>query len=51
MPQLKAAGIEVPNEVINDCDPGDKQYIVNATGLQSKYFLQSHSKTVHTDLT
>lgn len=36
MPQLEAAGITVPNEVINDCDPGDKQYITNATALQSK---------------
>ncbi|KIM96351.1 hypothetical protein OIDMADRAFT_33011 [Oidiodendron maius Zn] len=34
MPQLEAAGITVPNEVINDCDPGDKQYITNATALQ-----------------
>lgn len=36
LPQLKAAGIDVPNEVINDCDPGDKQYITNATALQGK---------------
>jgi len=36
MPQLQAAGITVPNEVINDCDPGDKQFITNATALQSR---------------
>ncbi len=35
LPALIAAGIEIPNEVTNDCDPGDKQYIVNATALQS----------------
>lgn len=34
LPQLIAAGIEIPNEVTNDCDPGDKQYIGNATALQ-----------------
>ena len=35
LPQLIAAGIEIPNEVTNDCDPGDKQYIGNATTLQT----------------
>jgi hypothetical protein len=35
LPQLIAAGFTIPNEVTNDCDPGDKQYIGNATALQS----------------
>ncbi|PMD47125.1 Metallo-dependent phosphatase [Hyaloscypha variabilis F] len=35
LPTLGAAGITVPNEVVNDCDPGDKQYITNATALQT----------------
>lgn len=35
LPQLQALGIAVPNEVVNDCDPGDKEYITNATALQS----------------
>ncbi|KAE8451773.1 hypothetical protein EG329_003230 [Mollisiaceae sp. DMI_Dod_QoI] len=34
LPRLEAAGITAPNEVVNDCDPGDKQYITNATALQ-----------------
>lgn len=33
---LVAAGITVPNEVVNDCDPSDKEYITNATALQRK---------------
>jgi len=32
--KLQAANITIPNELVNDCDPGDKQYIVNATALQ-----------------
>ncbi|EJT96923.1 tartrate-resistant acid phosphatase type 5 precursor [Dacryopinax primogenitus] len=35
MADLKAAGITVPNELVNDCDPGDKAYINNATALQT----------------
>jgi tartrate-resistant acid phosphatase type 5 len=34
MAQLESANITIPNEIINDCDPGDKQYITNATALQ-----------------
>ncbi|KAH8807592.1 putative tartrate-resistant acid phosphatase type 5 precursor [Xylogone sp. PMI_703] len=34
MPELIAANITIPNEVKNDCDPGDKQYVGNATALQ-----------------
>ncbi|KIX99671.1 uncharacterized protein Z520_04306 [Fonsecaea multimorphosa CBS 102226] len=34
LPLLQSANITVPNEVINDCDPGDKSYITNATALQ-----------------
>lgn len=32
--RLQAAGITVPNELINDCDPGDESYILQATALQ-----------------
>jgi len=34
LPQLEAMGVNVSGEVRNDCDPGDKQYITNATQLQ-----------------
>jgi len=34
MAKLQAANITIPNELVNDCDPGDKMYIVNATALQ-----------------
>ncbi|KAG6807530.1 hypothetical protein H0H92_007166 [Tricholoma furcatifolium] len=34
MPQLEAANITIPNEVINDCDAGDRTYVNNATALQ-----------------
>lgn len=34
MPVLKSAGIDIPNELVNDCDPGDRTYVVNATALQ-----------------
>lgn len=34
LPQLEAAGIAIPKEVQNDCDPGDRLYISNATALQ-----------------
>ena len=34
LPLLESAGIATSNEVINDCDPGDKSFITNATALQ-----------------
>lgn len=34
LPELEAAGVVIPNEVLNDCDPGDITYINNATVLQ-----------------
>lgn len=34
LPQLEAMGVNISGEVRNDCDPGDKQYITNATQLQ-----------------
>ena len=34
LPHLESVGVKPPNEVVNDCDPGDKQYITNATQLQ-----------------
>lgn len=34
MANLWAHGITIPNELVNDCDPGDKTYILNATALQ-----------------
>ena len=34
MPVLKNAGIAIPNELVNDCDPGDRKFVVNATALQ-----------------
>ena len=37
MPKLEALGVTIPNEVRNDCDPGDKSYITNATALQSNF--------------
>lgn len=37
MPKLMAKNITIPREVQNDCDPGDRTYIVNATALQSKF--------------
>ncbi|KAK9370599.1 Metallo-dependent phosphatase-like protein [Lipomyces kononenkoae] len=35
LPQLQAANISIPTEVMNDCDPGDRTYITNATTLQT----------------
>ena len=35
MPKLVAAGIAIPRELQNDCDPGDRTYINNATALQT----------------
>ncbi|TKA34603.1 hypothetical protein B0A54_13747 [Friedmanniomyces endolithicus] len=34
LPYLESLGVHSPNEVRNDCDPGDKQYITNATQMQ-----------------
>ncbi len=34
LPYLESLGVHPPNEVRNDCDPGDKQYITNATQMQ-----------------
>jgi tartrate-resistant acid phosphatase type 5 len=34
LPKLEAAGITIPREVQNDCDPGDRMYIANATAFQ-----------------
>ncbi|GFF85346.1 purple acid phosphatase 3 [Aspergillus lentulus] len=31
MPKLKADGVQIPREIQNDCDPGDRQAISNAT--------------------
>lgn len=31
---LEKAGIDIPNELVNDCDPGDRTYSFNATALQ-----------------
>lgn len=33
-PVLEAGKIAIPNGVMNDCDPGDRTYINNATALQ-----------------
>ncbi|OJA14997.1 hypothetical protein AZE42_07805 [Rhizopogon vesiculosus] len=35
LPELQAAGLTIPNEVLNDYDPGDITYINNATALQT----------------
>ncbi|GAD91496.1 tartrate-resistant acid phosphatase type 5 precursor, putative [Paecilomyces variotii No. 5] len=35
MPKLQAANITIPRELQNDCDPGDRTYINNATALQT----------------
>jgi hypothetical protein len=35
LPKLIADGIPIPREVQNDCDPGDRTFIGNATVLQS----------------
>ncbi|KAL1982735.1 hypothetical protein VTN96DRAFT_917 [Rasamsonia emersonii] len=34
LPQLQKANVTIPREVQNDCDPGDRTYITNATALQ-----------------
>jgi len=34
MAVLQKAGITIPNELVNDCDPGDRSYSLNATALQ-----------------
>lgn len=36
MPKLMADGVAIPREVLNDCDPGDRYDISNATIEQSK---------------
>ena len=36
LPKLQALNLSVPNELVNDCDPGDRSYDINATALQSK---------------
>ncbi|KAK9489597.1 Metallo-dependent phosphatase-like protein [Lipomyces doorenjongii] len=35
LPELVADGITIPNEVLNDCDPGDKSSLANATVFQT----------------
>lgn len=37
MPKLKHAGIVIPTEVQNDCDPGDRANAFNASAFQGKY--------------
>jgi hypothetical protein len=39
MPKLIADGVTIPTEIQNDCDPGDRYDIRNATIEQSKSFL------------
>lgn len=39
MPRLIADGVTIPREIQNDCDPGDRQDIRNATIEQSKLVL------------
>ena len=34
---LEQDGFIIPKEVLNDCDPGDKVYIANATALQCEH--------------
>ncbi|KAG6804966.1 hypothetical protein H0H92_000702, partial [Tricholoma furcatifolium] len=34
LPQLEAANITIPNEVLNDCDAGDRSDVFNATAFQ-----------------
>jgi hypothetical protein len=34
MPRLQAANITIPREIQNDCDPGDRSDIGNATAFQ-----------------
>lgn len=29
--KLQAAGVDIPRDLQNDCDPGDRQAIINAT--------------------
>lgn len=36
MPKLKADGVQIPREIQNDCDPGDRQAISNATIEEGK---------------
>ncbi|GIC90152.1 uncharacterized protein Aud_006584 [Aspergillus udagawae] len=36
MPRLIAKNITIPREVQNDCDPGDRAAVTNATALQGK---------------
>ncbi|KAI1626888.1 putative tartrate-resistant acid phosphatase type 5 precursor [Exophiala viscosa] len=35
LPLLEQDAFTIPKEVLNDCDPGDKMYITNATALQT----------------
>ncbi|RHZ53434.1 uncharacterized protein CDV56_104911 [Aspergillus thermomutatus] len=37
MPRLIAENITIPREVQNDCDPGDRAAVSNATALQGKF--------------
>lgn len=39
---LQQDGFTIPKEVLNDCDPGDKAYITNATALQGEYWCISY---------
>lgn len=39
MPALIVDNITIPREVQNDCDPGDRNYIINATALQGMFYL------------
>ena len=49
MPKLIADNITIPREVQNDCDPGDRTYIKNATALQSESILFQVESCIDTD--
>jgi hypothetical protein len=46
MPKLIAKNITIPREVQNDCDPGDRTYVANATALQGKFSLLPNNMRV-----
>jgi hypothetical protein len=46
MPRLIANNITIPREVQNDCDPGDRAAVSNATALQGRFQHQSSKAKV-----
>jgi hypothetical protein len=46
MPHLIANNITIPREVQNDCDPGDRAAVSNATALQGRFQHQSSKDKV-----